>query len=237
MMVKKLFPQYAPKLQYFKDINSVNLQIPPSRIYKLLLELPEKMTSTEIHDFLPEYTEQINRIQKSHAIPAFYEIRSTMLYGIAECARAEKCKEYLRSGDFASLGRLMKISHNGDRVWKNSKDYDYSASESYLNRLIDDLMSENHEKVEKAQLYNQPGGYACSTKTIDVLVDFINEQDGVIGSELSGAGLGGCILILVKKDCTENLLSSLKEHYYDANNLPMGAEKFKPVSGSGVFTL
>jgi len=34
------------------------------------------------------------------------------------------------------------------------------------------------------------------------------------------------------EDKFENLL---KKHYYDKNNLPMGAEIFKPVSGSSVF--
>jgi len=51
---------------------------------------------------------------------------------------------------------------------------------------------------------------------------------------LSGAGLGGCILILVRKENTNNLLSALKTYYYDVNNMPMGAEVFKPVCGSRI---
>jgi hypothetical protein len=134
-----------------------------------------------------------------------------------------------------TLGKLMNISHDGDRVWKDNNPYGYSASDLYLKSLISDLSSEVPERVERAQIYNQPGGYACSTKVIDDLVDYVNQQEGVLGSELSGAGLGGCILILVKKEKANNILDLLKKHYYDKNNLPMGAEIFKPVSGSSVF--
>jgi len=138
----------------------------------------------------------------------------------------------LKKGDYITLGKLMNISHDGDRVWKDNVPYDYSASDSYLKLLMSDLSSEVPESVERAQIYNQPGGYACSTKVIDELVDYIKGQDGVLGAELSGAGLGGCILILVKKDKANFILELLKVNYYDQNNLPMGAEIFKPVSGS-----
>lgn len=232
MMIKKLFPLYNHKLNYLRDINTRNLSVTQSRIYEILLALPEKMTSEEVHEQLSEYIDKIERIQKSHKIPEYYEIRSVVLFGIAECERSNRCYELLKKGDYKTLGRLMNISHDGDRVWKDNKPFDYSASDSYLRSLISDLASEIPERVERAQIYNQPGGYACSTKVIDELVDYVNQQEGVLGSELSGAGLGGCILILVKKEKANNILNLLKKHYYDKNNLPMGAEIFKPVSGS-----
>ncbi|HPY98601.1 MAG TPA: galactokinase family protein [Clostridia bacterium] len=235
MMIKKLFPQYAHKLNYLRDINTRNLSVTQSRIYEMLLALPEHMTSDEVHEQLSEHKEKIDRIQKSHKIPEFYEVRSVVLYGIAECERANRSYELLKNGDYMTLGKLMNISHDGDRVWKDNNPYDYSASDLYLKSLISDLSSEVPERVERAQIYNQPGGYACSTKVIDDLVDYVNQQEGVLGSELSGAGLGGCILILVKKEKANNILDLLKKHYYDKNNLPMGAEIFKPVSGSSVF--
>ena len=236
MMIKKLFPQYTHKLNYLRDINTENLSVTQSRIYEMLLALPEKMTSDEVHEKLAEHIDRINRIQKSHKIPEYYEIRSVVLYGIAECARSNRSYELLKRGDYITLGKLMNISHDGDRVWKDNKPYDYSASDSYLKLLISDLSSEVPERVERAQIYNQPGGYACSTKVIDELVDYVKGQEGVLGVELSGAGLGGCILILVKKDKANFILELLKRNYYDKNNLPIGAEIFKPVSGSSAFT-
>lgn len=234
MLVKKIFPEYAPRLKYLKDINQKNLGISQSRIYKILLSIPQYMTRDEVFAALPEYKEELERIMRSHEPPERYEIRSTMLYGIAECQRAQMCIEFLKNKDYESLGKLMIISHNGDRVFKNGKPYDYSTSDKYLVRLIEDLSSEEPKRVFKAQIYNQPGGYACSTETIDALVDDVIKYPGVMGAELSGAGLGGCILILVRREQTNALLEMLKSTYYDKNNLPMGAQVFVPIAGSSV---
>ena len=133
------------------------------------------------------------------------------------------------------LGTLMDISHDGDRVTKNGEAFDTSASDLYLYRQITALGSEDPEKVLSAQLWMQPGGYACSTPFIDDLVDALHEQDGVLGVQLSGAGLGGCIMALVEKKHSADLLSYLKETYYDQKGLPMGAQVFHPVKGSGIF--
>ena len=234
MLVKKLFPEYALRLKYLKDINQKNLGISQSRIYKILLAIPQYMTREEIFAALPEHKEELERIMRSHDSPERYEIRSTMLYGIAECQRAQMCIEFLKNKDYKNLGKLMNISHNGDRVFKNGKPYDYSVSDKYLMRLIDDLSSEEPNRVFNAQIYNQPGGYACSTETIDSLVDDVIGFPGVMGAELSGAGLGGCILILVRREHTKPLLEMLKSTYYDKNNLPMGAQVFVPIAGSSV---
>jgi len=232
MLVKKLFPKYSAKIKYLKDINPVNLDLQQSEIYKILLKLPEKITSEELYKMLPDDIDKIKRTQKNHSIPEYYEIRSTMLYGISECLRAEKCIEALKEQNYNALGKLMNISHNGDRVWSGGAPYDNRVSDDYLNNLISDLLSQDEKRVAAAQIYNQPGGYGCSIRQIDDLVDFAVKQEGVIGAELSGAGLGGCIIILVKKDCSEKLLKELKAYYYDKNSLPMGAQVFIPVSGS-----
>lgn len=233
MLLYEAFPQHRERMQFLKNINPKTLGVPVSTIYEMLLTLPERMTSEELFAALPErYHAKIRRIQKSHAVPEEYEIRSVILYGIAECERAEKCMDLLKKRDFAMLGRLMNISHDGDRVTRNGEEYDHRADDVYLYRLIAALKSEDPNEVLGAQLWMQPGGYACSTPIIDDLVDAMNAQPGVVGCQLSGAGLGGCIMALVEKQHTENLLGFLKREYYEKNNLPMGAEVFHPVEGS-----
>jgi hypothetical protein len=49
-----------------------------------------KATSNDLYELLPERIEEIKRIQKSHKIPEYYEVRSVMLFGIAECLRSER---------------------------------------------------------------------------------------------------------------------------------------------------
>ena len=235
MLLYEAFPQYQSKMKFLKNINPKTLQVPSSVIYEMLLTLPERMTAEEIYAALPErYHEKIDRIRKTHAAPEYYEIRSVILYGIAECERAEKCMDLLKNREYEMLGRLMDISHDGDRVTKHGAPFDTSASDLYLYKQIAALGSEDPEKVLNAQLWMQPGGYACSTPVIDDLVDALHEQEGVLGVQLSGAGLGGCIMALVEKAHTKDVLSFLKEQYYDKNSLPMGAEVFSPVDGSGI---
>lgn len=231
LLFKKLYPQYSKKLTYLKHINPENLGCTDADIYEMLCNIPEYMTLSQIYEMLPDNKSDIDRITKSHATPEYYEIRSTLLYGIAECQRSYKCLDLLRNKDYEGLGELMSISHNGDRVSRGSMPYDYSAGEKYLK----DLIKRYNEGDPKAELCYAPGGYGCSTETIDNLVDFVTAQYGVMGAELSGAGLGGCIIILVKKEFTPNLLDNLKKHYYDKNNLPMGANVYLPVAGSLAF--
>lgn len=236
MLLYENFPQFQKRMQFLKNINPQTLGVPTSKIYEMLLTLPERMTIDEIYDALPKrYHERIDRICKTHTAPEYYDIRGVILYGIAECERAEKCMELLEKRDFATLGKLMDISHNGDRVTKDGVAYDSSVSDVYLYRLIAELKSEDPDRVLNAQLWMQPGGYACSTPVIDDLVDSITRRDGVVGAQLSGAGLGGCIMALVEKAHSEDLLAYLKETYYDKNGLPMGAQVFHPVKGSGIF--
>lgn len=231
LMFRKNNPLVADKLQYLKHINPAHLSVNDADIYRMLLNVPEYMTLDEVYSELPEYKKEIDRILKTHNAPDRYEIRSTLLYGITECLRANVCIELLENKDYEALGRLMSISHDGDRVTKGKKAYDYSVSDEYLQTLINDYEAGD----QSAALYKQPGGYACSTETIDALVDFAMSIDGVMGAELSGAGLGGCIIILVKKEATQHLLNQLKKYYYDKKSLPMGAQVYIPVAGSLAF--
>ena len=235
MLLKQMFPQYRDKLKHLRDVTPDALKVFPSKIYEMLLALPESITIDELKKRLPEgYHKPIDRILRTHKNLDSYQIRSVVLYGIAEIERAKKFYHMLKENDYKGIGKLMNISHDGDRIYKDGKPYRCLANDVALYKLIGDLRSEEPSLVDGAQLYNQPGGYACSTETIDAMVDHINEIEGVLGCQLSGAGLGGCIMILVKKEATKKLLTELKEWYYDKNELPMGAEVFIPVAGSMV---
>ena len=63
----------------------------------------------------------------------------------------------------------------------------------------------------------------------------MNATEGVLGSELSGAGLGGCVLILVEKDKTDAVMDRLNRDFYDRLGLPHAAFVCRPSNGSCVF--
>lgn len=194
MFIKKLFPEY--KLNEFRDIAKIK---PHSDIYKILKAIPETVTRGSVKALLPEYADSISQIFATHKDPGVYELRGVALYGITECARAEKCFELLNDNDYNSFGKLMNISHDGDRV------SDFAITDEYLQKLID----------ENVELYMISGNYNCSTEQIDYLVDLLSSIDGVLGSQIIGAGLGGCVIALIEREKADRILSVVNEKYYD----------------------
>ncbi len=154
------------------------------------------------------------------------------MYGLSECLRAEKAFNAIENGNYELLGKMMSISHDGDRVVKDGKPFVADISDSYIRNLICNLEKETN--VESSRLENQSGCYACSTPEIDFIVDTANAGPGVLGSEISGAGLGGCVVILVKKDKAEELVDRLDRDYYIPHGFECGAQVFNPSRGSSV---
>ncbi len=202
MLIKKLFPDY--NFTQFRDIAKVR---PYSDIYNIIKEIPETVTRGGIKALLPEYKERIKIILSNHVSPAFYDLRGVALYGVSECARAERCIELLNEGKYTEFGELMKISHDGDRVNKAM------ITDEELDRLA----------KENADVALQSGSYDCSTEQIDYLCDLLNATDGVLGSEIVGAGLGGCVIALVEKSKAEKVVSVINKNYYDKHGYEHGA--------------
>ena len=130
---------------------------------------------------------------------------------------------------------MMTLSHDGDRVARDGAPWQSPSDDATLAALIADLRSRDPARVAAAAIARQPGAYACSTPEIDALVDDCLRQPGVLGAQLSGAGLGGCILVLVERDATAALIHHLDTAYYAARGLEPGARVAVPTAGSGVF--
>lgn len=236
LWILKEFPEHADRIYCLRDINAKNLGIEEADIYRMLLRVPLTVQTKDIFDLYPEmWHKRIRRSLSSHHTFPEYRLRGVLLYGLAECARAEHCLDLLKEANYERLGELMCISHNGDRVWQNGKEFFGQEDDDYLNALIRGLEEGDAEEREACSLYNQPGTYACSTREIDMLIDYIISRNGVLGAQLSGAGLGGCVIALVKKEHTEKLINSLNQIYYKVRGLEPSANIFTPVAGSLVF--
>ena len=106
-----------------------------------------------------------------------------------------------------------------------------------MDELIECAKS-NHMVEEKSiGIIYQSGGYACSTKEIDMIVDISRTVPGVVGAQISGAGLGGCVMIMVENGAVENLLKKLKIEYYAPHGLDNGLSVCIPVKGSGLLEI
>jgi galactokinase len=78
------------------------------------------------------------------------------------------------------------------------------------------------------------GAYASSTERIDSLCDLLNSFDGVYGSSIAGAGLGGGVLALVDREKVSGIIERLNRDFYDRHSLPHSAFVCTPSEGSKV---
>ena len=132
----------------------------------------------------------------------------------------------------------MNISHNGDRVKSFDScgnelgDYFFDTSDKALSELISNLNSGDPAKIAASELWRQPGSYRCSLPEIDLMVDLSCNVKGVAGAQLAGAGLGGCMMVLLRNDAVKDLTGVLTEKYYKPRNLPSGLLHCRPIAGA-----
>ncbi|HIJ53845.1 MAG TPA: hypothetical protein HPP66_11925 [Planctomycetes bacterium] len=236
MCIRKNFPEYADKLERLRDVNPQRLGVDEIQIYRIVQSLPASVSRAQILKLLPEGEKKIRRVFRSHNEPKEgYSIRRICLYGIAECIRAEMVVQCLRGGDMKTFGELISISHNGDRVTKvvgrKRVPTDNSFPDARLDALISDIESGNPQRMSRAQLWRQGGGYNVSLPELDMLVDIALATPGVIGAGLVGAGMGGCVVVVAEDEHARQVIENLAELYYQPRNLPVEAEVVTPVGG------
>jgi len=146
--------------------------------------------------------------------------------------------DLLKEGRVEEFGQLMYVSHNGDRVVSyesgEMSPYENDVSDAHLDRLIRASRSADATERAGVRLAYQPGSYRCSCEELDLLVDIAETVPGVMGAGLTGAGLGGSILVLVREDAVDRLVETVKAQYYDPKGLPSATEVCSPVAGAGL---
>ena len=216
-MLKKFNNSLPADIRFLRDINPEVLGS-HDRIYDLLLSLPESATRENIYQALFESCEKLNILFQTHPDTGQYRIRDVVSYGIFECERSRICAEYLQKEDVYGFGKLMYVSHDGDRVvrYKNGIEnpWEWHADDKTLLTLKEKV----RKKIRGAEIHLQPGCYRCSRKELDFIVDCVKEIPGVYGAKLTGAGLGGCVVIMADLSSTDKVVETLEKKYY----IPMG---------------
>jgi N-acetylgalactosamine kinase len=219
MLIQENFPEHAPKLERLRDVNAERLGVSETEIDRILRSLPERATRDELLKTLPESRHaRLREIFAQHdELTDGYPIRDVCIFGVTECHRSRLCFDLLERADMKGFGEFMNVSHDGDRVAFN-----------------DQCPMINVQRP--TPIYLRPGAYACSTPMIDRMVDIALGVDGVMGAQLSGAGLGGCIMILARREAVESVRVALEEQYYRPLQRELGVYVCVPVEGSGVLT-
>lgn len=241
-LIRRLLPQFSGVLGHLRDVSPRTLQMPLSFFYRLLLMLPESATRDELRAMLPG--EDLEVWFSSHDEPADgrYPIRGVVLFGLSEFERAAHYADLLKRGDIAAIGQMMKRSHDGDRVvsydenWRE-RPFQSDVSNMAMLNLLSDLESGDPDRVIRAQLDHQSGAYACSLPEIDRMVDIADRTPGVLGAQLAGAGLGGCMMVLCEDAAIPELQRRLDELYYRPAGRPAATMVCRPVAGSGLIAV
>ena len=235
LWMKRLHPKWWPKVGHLRDV--LRLGLSAGEIYGVLRQLPCRATREQIRAALRDDLTEVEKAFGTHEAPTEgYRVRDVCLYGLAECERSRQLGDYLRAGDIAGVGMLIDLSHEGDRVTCLDEDgrrvpCETGADNDALAGLIAALTSDDPDVRAAADLAQQPGGYACSAPDVDELVDLARGVDGVVGAGLIGAGLGGCVEVIVQDEAVEQLRAVLERDYYRKHHREPFIEVMRPVEG------
>ena len=235
LILHRLHPEWRDFRPHLRDFVDGPNALGPAAAYRLMLELPITIDRENLLQSFAEDAAELEDIFSSHMIPdGGYPLRDILLYGLAEMARSCKLGELLDSGDLETLGSWIRFSHDGDRVSRMTETrvpwHPTPLDDSELNRLIRCA----EENDPNAALENQSGAYTCSTENVDELVDLCDSTDGCLGSQILGAGMGGCIMALVKEEAQEPITQKLLTDYYEPRQLPGDVWSVVPGEGASV---
>ena len=102
---------------------------------------------------------------------------------------------------------------------------------------MDDAISWELSRRERAELHRQPGAYRCSIREIDALVDIACRTPGVLGAQIAGAGLGGCAMVLAAATAVPDLTRRLEQLFYKPLGLEPGVNVCTPSAGSSLLRI
>ena len=137
----------------------------------------------------------------------------------AECEEA--LKDLKKELDIQSLGELSVEEFNkSKKLIKNEINRKRAKHAVYENQRTikaqKELMEENLE--EFGRLMNEShvslrDDYEVTGIELDTMVEIAWNQEGVIGSRMTGAGFGGCTISIVKKNAVDKFIANVGKEY------------------------
>mgnify|MGYP001454498090 CR=1 FL=1 len=78
--------------------------------------------------------------------------------------------------------------------------------------------------------------YGVSCSELDFLVDYVKDNDAVLGARMMGGGFGGCTINIMQDEAIETLLESLIPAYQQATGLSLSYYIAAVENGTGCMT-
>lgn len=211
---------------YLGDVINHSL-LSEAETYDFLQSLPSVMTQREISSTFGDRDKGLINGTRQSAYPADgYRIRGVTAYGIGECARSFRTGRMLAEGDIEGFANMMNVSQLGDRVAEVE-----DASSSRIKFLTSDALSAVQEAG--VPLHQLAGDYRVSTPNVDRLASICLKCPGVLGARLTGAGLGGTLVVLGKEGFDEALDPMLERDYYAPLKRDFQKIRIVPSQGAG----
>ena len=138
----------------------------------------------------------------------------------AECEEA--LAELQTKLDIKALGELSEEEFESNKDLIKSEVRQRRAKHAvYENqrtlKAVDALKAGNLEefgKLMNASHVSLRDDYEVTGIELDTLVENAWEQEGVIGSRMTGAGFGGCTVSIVKTDCVDKFIENVGKHIW-----------------------
>src|SRR4030095_3607137 len=148
-----------------------------------------------------------NAIQKTH--PEVHSLRDVSA-SLLELHRNKLLPEVYR--------RCRFVIEENERVFATCE-----------NLQKDDLAAAGH------LLYDSHSGlkekYEVSCKELDLLVDLVRDEEGVVGARMMGGGFGGCTINLVKESAIESLVEKISPVYKNKTGITL--QDYEVITGDG----
>jgi len=238
LFFRQLLPEKAGQIRYLRDVSPQALDCSEADILRLVRQLPNRIGRDDmLRELEGQNTARLEALlDNHHEPPQGYRVRGVCLFGITECLRSRDCIEYLHKGDVAGFGRLMTVSHDGDRVSRlDEAGHRHPVPDHVADGDLDALIGICEAGTDRLMMV--PGAYACSTPELDAMVDIALRIPGVAGAQLAGAGLGGCIMALAHHDAVPQLQQAMADLYYRPAGREPQVEPCVPVEGSGILDI
>ncbi|MBN1900284.1 hypothetical protein JW926_03045 [Candidatus Sumerlaeota bacterium] len=208
-------------LREFTSIGGMN-HSPEYVLNRILRILPVQARKEEIYHALPDFRREAESlISNDDEPPEGYHIRDIALFGLAEIERAVHFMKACKKDDAREILRLVRLSHDGDRINKSSlidgawikNIYDASMTDKRLDAISKDCQENPHNP--ETHIRYLPGRFKRSIPEMDLLADMVDTyfpNDAAI--RVMGAGMGGETHAFVRQNKLENFLNIIHEEYF-----------------------
>jgi len=211
---------------YLGDVINASILSGPE-IYEFLRSLPPVMTRDDIFSRFKDRGGSFHDgIRQTNEPERGYHVRDAAAFGFSECARSRNAADMLAVGNADEFADMLNVSQLGDRV----TDVEDSTSRR-IKFLEDDVLSAM--AGENFPVRRIAGDYHVSTPNIDRLVSICLSSPNVLGARLSGAGLGGTVIVLGRTGFDETLDPILQRDYYEPFKKEFQKTRIVPSQGAG----